>query len=182
MPHPQMITWNWRYAAPLVYLGTIVAANWALTTYGFVNVGFGLMAPAGVFFAGLAFTCRDLTHEALGRWWVLGAIVTGAALSWWVSDPFVAKASGLAFLASECADLLVYEPLRERRWLWAVALSNVVGFVVDSALFLWLAFGSLEFIEGQLLGKAYMTALAVAVLWFWRRRAVSERRSAAVSG
>ena len=30
-------------------------------------MGFGLMAPAGVYFAGLAFTFRDLTQEKLGR-------------------------------------------------------------------------------------------------------------------
>lgn len=154
----------YKYVWPLAYLAVIVAANWAITAFGIVNVGFGFTAPAGVFFAGLAFTFRDLTHEALGRWWVIAAIAAGAVLSWWVSAPFVAQASGIAFLCSECADMLVYEPLRHRRWLLAVAASNVVGFVVDSALFLWLAFGSLNFLEGQLLGKFYMTALAVVLL------------------
>tara|TARA_Y100000310_G_C20620388_1_gene782963 strand:- start:915 stop:1094 length:180 start_codon:yes stop_codon:yes gene_type:complete len=47
--------------------------------------------------------------------------------------------------------------------------SNGVGMVADSALFLWLAFGSLAFIEGQVIGKLYMTALAVALLWIARR-------------
>ena len=65
----------------------------------------------------------------------------------------------------------MYAPLRERGWLRAVFASNVVGFTVDSLLFLWLAFGSLDFIEGQLVGKAYMTGLAVVGLWLWRRRA-----------
>lgn len=174
---PQQVTvQSLRYLAPLAYLATIVAANWALTTYGFVSVGFGLIAPAGVFFAGLAFTLRDITHESLGRWWVVGAIVLGAGLSYWVSAPFVAQASGIAFLCSELADMAVYEPLRQRRWLLAVACSNVVGFVVDSALFLWLAFGSLEFIQGQLLGKFYMTALAIAVLFAWRKWNAREQR------
>jgi hypothetical protein len=48
--------------------------------------------------------------------------------------------------------------------------------VLDSALFLWMAFGSLDFIEGQLLGKAYMTALAVAILFVWRKWNARERR------
>jgi uncharacterized PurR-regulated membrane protein YhhQ (DUF165 family) len=76
----------------------------------------------------------------------------------------LALASGIAFLASELADLSVYEPLRRRGWWQAVAASNVVGLVVDSALFLWLAFGSLAFFWGQAVGKATMTVVALVVL------------------
>ena len=42
---------------------------------------------------------------------------------------------------------------------------------MDSVLFLSLAFGSLVFLPGQIVGKLWMTALAVAVLWLWRRAA-----------
>lgn len=150
------------------YIATIFAANWAIETFGMVGVGFGLMAPAGVYFAGLGFTCRDLTHEAIGRNGVLVAIAIGAACSWFVSPTF-ALASAAAFLVSELADLAVYTPLRRRTWLGAVALSNTVGLVIDSMLFLWLAFGSLAFLSGQLVGKAWMTALAIGVLWVARR-------------
>lgn len=153
----------------ILYLATIVGANWAIQTFGLVPVGFGLMAPAGVYFAGLALTLRDLTHDALGRRWVLAAIVAGAALSAVISPAF-ALASGVAFLLSELADFAVYAPLRERRWLLAVAASNAVGLVVDSALFLWLAFGSLDFLPGQVIGKLTMTAVAVLVLALVRRR------------
>ena len=147
----------------LLYILTILGANWAITEFGLIGVGFGLVAPAGVCFAGAAFTLRDLAHEALGRRAVIAAILIGALLSWWIESPQLAVASGVAFLCSELADLVVYEPLRERNWLTAVAVSNAVGFCVDSALFLWLAFGSLDFSEGQLLGKAWMTVLAVAL-------------------
>jgi queuosine precursor transporter len=159
-----------KYLPLLGYIGTIFAANWALATFGLVPVGFGLLAPAGVYFAGLAFTFRDLTQEQLGRGWTFGAIPVGAALSALVSPQF-ALASGTAFLVSETADFLVYTPLRARHWLGAVALSNTVGLVADSVLFLLLAFGSLEFLAGQVVGKAWMTALAVGVLWLWRRNA-----------
>ena len=64
----------------VAYIATVYAANWALNTYGLVGVGFGLMAPAGVFFAGLAFTFRDLTHESLGRGWCIVAILMGSLL------------------------------------------------------------------------------------------------------
>lgn len=156
----------------VAYIATIFAANWAIQTFGIVPVGLGLMAPAGVYFVGLAFTFRDLAHDRLGRWPVVAAIVIGAGLSAFVSPQF-ALASGAAFLFSELADLAVYTPLRRRGWLRAVALSNAAGLVVDSVLFLWLAFGSLDFIAGQIVGKAWMTALAIGVLWLVRRR---ERR------
>jgi uncharacterized PurR-regulated membrane protein YhhQ (DUF165 family) len=152
------------------YLGTIVAANWAITRYGAVAVGFGLVAPAGVYFAGLAFTLRDLLHATAGRLAVLAAIVAGAGLSFAVAGPHLALASAAAFGLSELADLAVYEPLHRRRWLLAVAASNVIGLVVDSALFLWLAFGSLAFLPGQVVGKAWMTVLAVALLAVVRAR------------
>lgn len=158
----------------LGYVATIFAANWALSTFGLVPVGFGLLAPAGVYFAGLAFTLRDLTQDALGRRWTVAAILAGALLSALVSPQF-ALASGVAFLASELADFGVYTPLRERHWLGAVAASNAVGLVLDSALFLALAFGSLDFLAGQVVGKVWMTALAVGVLGGWRHF-VSQRR------
>lgn len=153
----------------LLYVATIFGANWAITTFGLVPVGFGLYAPAGVYMVGLAFTFRDMTQEQLGKRGVLLAIAIGAALSAFVSPAF-ALASGVAFLASELADFAVYTPLRKRNWLGAVAASNAVGLVLDSALFLWVAFGSIEFMAGQVLGKAYMTIAAVVLLWALRSR------------
>lgn len=152
-----------------LFIACVFGANWTLTTFGLVPVGFGLVAPAGVYFAGFGFTLRDLLHEAMGRRWVIAAIIVGAVVSGALSGR-LAAASGVAFLFSELADFAVYEPLRERRWLVAIALSNVVGLLVDSALFLWLAFGSFDFIAGQVVGKAEMTVIAVAVLWGWRMR------------
>jgi queuosine precursor transporter len=52
----------------------------------------------------------------------------------------------------------------------ALAWALEQGFV-DSALFLWLAFGSLQFLAGQIVGKLWMTALAVAIIFMWRRLA-----------
>jgi queuosine precursor transporter len=158
----------------------VVGANWALETYGVVDVGFGLQAPAGVFFAGAAFALRDLLHEEGGRAWVFAAIICGAVLSWWLGDAVsipgghtsIAVASGCAFLLAELADLAVYTPLRERQWVAAAMLSNIAGAVIDSALFLWLAFGTLDHMNGQVVAKVYVTVPFLALLW-WSRR---ERR------
>ena len=150
------------------YIAMVPLANWTLQTFGVVPM-FGLLIPAGTLWAGLAFTLRDLVQDRLGREWTIVAIMIGAVLSAFVS-PQLALASGTAFLFSELADFVVYTPLRERHWLGAVAASNVVGLIVDSVLFLLLAFGSLEFLGGQIMGKGLMTLAAVSVLWLSRRR------------
>lgn len=157
-------------AAASAYVATVVAANWAIHRYGLVPVWPGLLAPAGVYFAGLAFTLRDLTQEWAGRVVTLACIAVGAAVSYVVAGPALAFASATAFGLSELADWAVYQPLRERRWLLAIAASNVVGLVVDSVLFLALAFGSLAFLSGQIVGKAWTTVVAVALLAVARSR------------
>jgi uncharacterized PurR-regulated membrane protein YhhQ (DUF165 family) len=153
----------------ILFIATIFCANWAIATYGLVPVGAGLIAPAGVYFAGLAFTFRDLAQERVGRRWIVAAILLGAVISGLVSTKF-ALASGVAFLVSELLDFAVYTPLRQRNWIGAVVASNLVGLVADSILFLALAFGSLQYLPGQVVGKAWMTLLAVVVLWLLRRR------------
>ena len=166
-----------RYLPVAGFIATIYAANFAIETWGIVPVGFGLMAPAGVYFAGLAFTLRDLTHETLGRRGVLAAILVGAALSALVS-PVFALASGVAFLVSELADYAVYAPLRRKHFLGAVVASNTVGLTLDSVLFLLLAFGSLDFLPGQLVGKWWMTLAFLPLLWWLRRTgAIFSRRA-----
>jgi hypothetical protein len=42
--------------------------------------------------------------------------------------------------------------------------------VADSIAFLYLAFGSLEFLEGQILGKLWMVLLAMPFIALMRRR------------
>ena len=148
---------------------TILAANWSLERWGIVPIGFVLMAPAGVLFAGLAFGLRDVVHETLGRWPVVACIAVGGAVSYFAAPSF-AVASAAAFLFAELADFAVYDRLRERQWHAAVIVSNIVGAVIDSAIFLWLAFGSLDFMGGQVVGKAYMILPALVIVGLVRPR------------
>jgi queuosine precursor transporter len=161
-----------RVAALAGFLGCIVLSNYLTTRYGFVPVGFGLAATAGTFTAGLALSLRDLVEDTAGRAVVLGAIVAGAALSFLVSDPLIATASAVAFVLSELTDLAVYRPLRrrarfgQRRWALAVAGSNLAGALVDTAVFLGVAFGVAAIVPalpGQLLGKAWGTLVYLGV-------------------
>jgi uncharacterized PurR-regulated membrane protein YhhQ (DUF165 family) len=164
----------------LVLFGlTIPAANWMIVHLGtvcpprapcLIPVAPGLMAPSGVLMIGLALVLRDLVQRRLGLRPALGAIVVGAALSATLAPPAIVVASAAAFLLSEMADLLVYTPLQRRRFILAVVLSGLVGLLVDSAVFLYLAFGSLDFLAGQIVGKAWMVLLALPFVHWLRRR------------
>lgn len=156
------------------YILSILGANWAITRYGAVPVWPWplLLAPAGVYFAGLTFTFRDLLQDAAGRIWITVAIVTGALLSAWIAGPKIAIASGTAFLLSELADFAVYARLRRRSnrsRLLAVFASNTIGAAIDSALFLWLARKVLPapwptLWPGQVVGKTWTTLAFIALL------------------
>lgn len=160
-------------AALALYISTVVLANYFIQHVGTqpfpggphtIPVGFGYSAPSGVLWVGLAFTLRDFVQRHLGKRATVGAIAVGAALSYFVA-PSLALASGVAFLVSEALDFAVYTPLVERRKvISAVVLSNTVGTFVDTFVFLWLAFHSLTFWQGQVIGKLWMTALAMVVL------------------
>lgn len=165
-----------RAALVVLFLSTVVLANWLVQTFGPVPVGFGLVAPAGVYAAGLAFIARDALHEESRRLVAL-AIIAGAALSLLVADPRLAGASALAFLASESLDTLVWARWRRRSYVGALVASNTVGILVDSALFLWLAFGGFEFLVGQAVGKAWWTVAALGALSLVRSRGLLPRHA-----
>ena len=168
-----------KLAYLILFLVTIPVANWMIGNVGttcipkgpcLIPVAPGLMAPSGVLLIGVALVLRDAVHEYFGPKIVLGAILVGAALSAFVAPAPLVIASGVAFLLSELADMAVYTPLRKKRLVMAVLASGVVGAIVDSAIFLWIAFGSLDYLTGQVVGKAWMTIGAAAFLWWQRQR------------
>lgn len=172
-------------ACLLAFLGCIPAANWMIGHVGTACAsphgpcllpvapwgpgGHPLMAPSGVLMIGLALVLRDLVQRRLGRFVVLGTIVAGAALSGAVAPPQLVYASAAAFLLSELADFAVYTPLQARGLVLAVLASGVVGLLADSVLFLWLAFGSLDFLAGQVVGKLWMVLLSLPFIHWMRR-------------
>ena len=163
----------------LLFCLTIPVANWMIVNVGtvctrdgpcLIPVAPGLMAPSGVLMVGVALVLRDLLHRRLGVTAAVAAILIGAGLSGLVAPLSLITASAAAFLISEFADLAVYTPLQERRFIAAVIASSIVGLVVDSIVFLWLAFGSLDFLAGQVVGKAWMVLLSIPFIMYLRRR------------
>lgn len=159
----------------------IPAANWLIGNVGtacapgdggpcLIPVAPGVMAPSGVLMVGLALTLRDLVQRRLGLGWGAAAVLVGTAISALLAPPTLVLASALAFLLSEAADLAVYTPLQRRRLVLAVAASGAVGLVVDSIVFLWVAFGSLDYLAGQVMGKAWMVLAALPLIHWLRRR------------
>jgi uncharacterized PurR-regulated membrane protein YhhQ (DUF165 family) len=157
----------------------IPAANWMIGNVGTQCVPLGpclipvapnILAPSGVVVVGLAFVFRDLLQRRLGWKAAAAGILIGTVLSAVVAPAQLVFASATAFLVSETADMLVYTPLQRRRLVLAVAASSAVGLVVDSIVFLWLAFGSLDFLPGQILGKAWMVLAALPAVSLLRRR------------
>ena len=158
---------------------TIPAANWLIGHVGtaciphgpcVLPVAPGLMAPSGVMMVGIALVLRDLVQRRLGTVMSALAILFGSALSAMLAPAALVLASAIAFLLSEFADLAVYTPLARRRLVAAVVASSLVGLVVDSIVFLWLAFGSLDFLAGQVVGKAWMVLLSIPFVAWLRRR------------
>ena len=101
--------------------------------------------------------------------WGLLAIALGTLLSALVAGRSLVVASGAAFLFSELADFAVYTPLQRRGLVRAVLASAATGLVIDSVVFLFLAFGSLEFLPGQIVGKAWAVLISIPLVRMVRR-------------
>ena len=157
----------------------IPAANWMIGHVGttcvpngpcLVPVAPGLLAPSGVLMIGLALVLRDLVQRRLGPGWTALAIVFGALLSALVAPRALVFASAAAFLLSEFVDMAVYTPLQKKRLVLAVLLSGLVGLTIDSIVFLYMAFGNLDFLAGQIVGKAWITVLSLPFIHWIRSR------------
>jgi queuosine precursor transporter len=183
MPAKEQVNDRRRLVEGIVYVVlfglTIPAANWLIGHAGtecapdgpcVIPVAPGLMAPSGVTMIGLALVLRDLVQRRLGVGIAIVAINVGAAVSAVIAPPALVIASTVAFLMSEFADLAVYTPLARRRLVAAVVASSMVGLVVDSIVFLYLAFGSLDFLLGQIVGKAWMVVASIPFVAWLRRR------------
>jgi uncharacterized PurR-regulated membrane protein YhhQ (DUF165 family) len=147
-------------------LGTVVAANWLISTFGLIPAGFGLLVPAGTYAAGLALGLRDGLDRVGGLRWVLPAIAAGVVLSAVLASPEVALASAVAFALGELTDLAVWRRLRRAGWRRALLASNAVGALVDTCVFLPLAGFPVTFasVGGQFVVKAIYVTLAVLLV------------------
>lgn len=161
-----------------VYLVAIVLANLSVAYFGPVAV-----IPNSLVFIAADLVSRDALHD---RWshrgllWRMGLLIaSGSILSWLLNRNAgpIALASFVAFAAAATVDTLMYSALRRQPWFLRVNGSNVPSAIVDSVVFLWLAFGpgALVLAPLQVLAK-----ISGGVVWSWvlARRRVTTARSA----
>ncbi len=98
----------------------------------------------GAFTYPFAFLVSDLTNRHDGpnraRLVVLAGFLVGLALSFWLSTPRIAIASGSAFLIGQLLDIAVFQRLRNRYWLVPPLSASLFGSLLDTAIFFTLAF------------------------------------------
>ena len=124
----------------LIHLAAIVVANLTISHFG----PSATMYVAFIFI-GLDMLMRDRLHEqwhGKGLWIkMLCLIATGSLISAAFGTGRIAIASFLAFLLSGLADAIVYHLLYNKSRSIKVNGSNTVSALVDSGVFLTLAFG-----------------------------------------
>lgn len=170
---------RWTAVAFAVYVAAIAGSNWLISHVGITaphgthltRVGFGLLAPSGVWAAAVSFPARDFLQRTGNGWLGALAILVGGAVSFLTSSSVVALASGGTYLISESLDMAIYTPLQKRWFVPAVIGSFAAAATVDSFAFLHFAgLYSTSNLEGLLLGKGWVVLAAVPVTWFLRKR------------
>lgn len=171
----------------LLFLTSAAASNWAINNIGHDNgagsprtvpIGWGLQAPSGVVLIGLMFAVRDTLHERIGVKGTLLLIALASAVGAIVAPPTLAAASGITMLIAESSDALVYQRLRAAGRFMAATTSNVAASLLDSIVFLAVAFGAAAAVSGTLalfVGKLQASLVAMLVVNLARRLASPPR-------
>ncbi|GHC52387.1 VUT family protein [Neogemmobacter tilapiae] len=167
----------------VAFASTIPLSNWLISNVGttcvpdgpcLIPVAPGILAPSGVLTIGAALVLRDLIHRYLGANWAIAAILVGGCVSLLTASQNLVIASVAAFMISEMLDFTVYVPLSRRNLSLAILVSGVVAAIADSVVFVLLAFGSLDHVTGQIIGKLWASIIVAMIVFAGtRRRAIS---------
>jgi len=184
-----------------LYVGVVVMAQ--VGTNKIVDVPLtGLQAPGGTFLIGIALSMIEIAHRTaptrregfvnaqvmVACGWVASVILAGYLAVLNVMSPDdplfdrlagtwrIVLASLLAFAVSETIDNSLGTGMRDRvHDAWRVVGTNAISVPLDSIVFLLVAFGSLEFIKGQIVVKYAATLLVGVPLVLVLRRYVRPR-------
>ncbi len=141
--------------AGILAMALIVAASNYLVTIPVTSI-FGVDMNAATCFAfsdyvqwaafsyPVAFLVTDMMNRVYGpsaaRRVIAVGFVFGVALSWYLAEPRIAIASGVAFLVAQMLDVSLFDRMRDGVWWKAPLVSSLIAGTVDSVLFWTLAF------------------------------------------
>ena len=140
-----------RHILIYVFLMTsvVIASNFLVQhplTGTLFGVNLGDLFTWGAFSYPIAFLITDLTNRQFGpsiaRRVVFAGFVVGVALSFWISAPRIAIASGTAYLVGQLLDISVFNRLRRLTWWKAPLAGSLIGSALETALFFSIAFAA----------------------------------------
>lgn len=145
-----MLSSRYTFIYALLMAAIVGASNFLVqfpVTGTLWGIALGDLLTWGAFTYPVAFLITDLTNRQFGpsiaRRVVLVGFVVGVALSFWISVPRIAIASGTAFLIGQLLDISVFNELRRKTWWKAPLAASLIGTVIDTILFFSLAFAPL---------------------------------------
>ncbi len=156
-----------RFQFTISYIIFIVVLNYCVSYAPYVNL-YGAPFSSGDALVGLIYVFRDLAQREI-KHYVIGAMLIGSILSYFLADKTIAIASVTAFSIGELIDWSIYtftkRPL-SKRILWSASCSAPI----DTGIFLYMihqlnSVGFFVMILGKLTG-----VIAVWYLWRWREQ------------
>ena len=160
-----MLTQRYTLVYVLLMALVVVASNFLVQypVQGMLGgINLGDLLTWGAFTYPFAFLVTDLTNRQYGprraRIVVISGFVVAIALSWYLSQPRIAIASGLAFLLGQLLDISVFNRLRRQSWWQAPLAGSMLGSVLDTVLFFSFAFSPAFSIFGP--NDEFATSLA----------------------
>lgn len=131
----------------LLMTAVVVASN-VLVQYPLSGELFGIalgdLLTYGAFTYPIAFLITDLTNRQFGprmaRRVVVAGFLVAVVISFALSTPRIAIASGSAFLAGQLLDISIFNRLRRQTWWRAPLIASLIGSVLDTMIFFSFAF------------------------------------------
>jgi len=132
-------------------MGVIVLASNYLVQFPVQYYGLEEVLTYGAFSYPIAFLITDLANRFYGkiiaRKIVYVGFIIGITFTFYFSTNYadlisvrIAIGSGTAFIAAQLLDVQIFDKLRKKKWFVAPLISSLIGSIVDTFLFFFIAF------------------------------------------
>ena len=132
-------------------MGVIVLASNYLVQFPVQYYGLEEVLTYGAFSYPIAFLITDLANRFYGkiiaRKIVYVGFIIGITFTFYFSTNYadlisvrIAIGSGTAFIVAQLLDVQIFDKLRKKKWFVAPLISSLIGSIVDTFLFFFIAF------------------------------------------